>query len=154
MPLITDGVLWFHILTGAVALLLGIFNLLFTAKGTRLHIRIGRMFWYSMIAMAVSGIVVAVLRPKAAFVLIGLLSMYLVNTGRNALRRPNGTVNRDNVFWLGVATSCLVTGIVLGSYAFAADGHVFGSPFVNQNRRSPSSVLPHGRTPPSWGYIA
>ena len=130
MNYMADGVLWFHIATGACALLLGLFNLLFTRKGTSLHIRTGRMFWYSMIAMATSGIVVAILRPKAGFVLIGFLSMYLVNTGRNALKRPNGAVNRDTVWWLAVASSCLVMGIALGGYALAEGGQLFGSPYA------------------------
>ena len=122
--------LWFHIATGAFALLVGVFNLLFTRKGARLHVTTGRMFWYSMIAMGASGIVVAILRPKAGFVLIGLLSVYLVDTGRNALRRPRGMVNHATVSWFAIATSCLVAGLVLGGYAFAADGRAFGSPYA------------------------
>ena len=128
MSYMTDAVLWFHIATGACALLLGLFNLLFTQKGGSLHVRTGRMFWYSMIAMATSGIIVAILRPKAGFVLIGLLSLYLVNTGRNALKRPNGIVNRDTALWLAVASSCLVMGVALGGYAISKGGQLFGSP--------------------------
>lgn len=80
--------------------------------------------------MAASGIIVAIARPKAGFVLIGLLSLYLVSTGRNALRRPKGTVNRETVFWFAIATCCLVAGVVMGGYAFAADGRAFGSPYA------------------------
>ncbi len=123
-----DAVLWLHIATGAAALFLGVFNLLFTQKGSRLHVQTGRMFWYSMIAMAVTGIVVAIERPKAGFVLIGILSMYLVNTGRNALRRPNGKVNGDNRLWFVVSNICLLAGVALGSYALTVGGRLFGSP--------------------------
>ncbi|HEY6598731.1 MAG TPA: hypothetical protein VIZ30_05445 [Pseudomonadales bacterium] len=131
MSHVADAVLWFHIVAGAAALLVGAFSLLLTRKGTAIHIGTGRAFWYSMVAMAYSGIVVAVLRPKAAFVLIGLLSLYLVHTGRHALRRPRGAVNRDTVFWFAVAVSCLGAGIGIGSYGLlGADGHVFGSPSV------------------------
>lgn len=128
MSYAADAVLWLHIATGAGALLLGVFNLLFTRKGARLHVLTGRMFWYSMLAMAITGVVVAIERPKAGFVLIGVLSMYLVNTGRNALRRPGGTVNADSRFWFAVATGCLLAGMALGSYALTRGGWLFGSP--------------------------
>jgi uncharacterized membrane protein len=130
MTELTGAVLWFHILTGAIALLVGVFTLLFTRKGTRFHITTGTLFWYAMIAMASSGVLVAIVRPNAAFVLIGLLSVYLVNTGRNALRRRNGAVDRDTVLWLGVAAGCLVAGIVLGGVALAAGGQLFGSSYA------------------------
>jgi uncharacterized membrane protein len=128
MNYLMDGILWVHIATGGAALVLGLFNLAFTGKGGQLHVRTGRLFWQSMIAMAVTAVLIAIERPRAGFVLIGVLSLYLVKTGRNALTRRPDAGNRDTVFWFVVATSCLVAGILAGSYAIATERQLFGSP--------------------------
>ena len=120
--------MWFHILTGALALVAGICNLLIGRKGGPAHVKVGRLFWYSMTAMGASGVVIAIMRPKAAFVLIGLLSLYLVNTGRNALRQKHGSPNSHVAFWFVVAASCLVAGIAMGAYGLLLGESVFGSP--------------------------
>ena len=114
-----QALLWFHIATGGVALTAGLFTLFLTVKGSRRHVRAGLAFWYSMSAMALSGIVVAVLRPVAVFVLIGLLSLYLIHTGRNALTRSGGAVNRTTKIWFGVVITCLLAGTGLLPHSLA-----------------------------------
>lgn len=130
MNALARGLLLFHVAAGSLALAVGVFNLLLTPKGRALHVRTGKIFWSAMIAMAASGIVIAALRPDAVFILIGLLSLYLVQTGRNALTRPRGAVDDSSRFWLVVSASCLAAGIGLGVYGLATDGEVFGSSYA------------------------
>lgn len=125
MTTAVHAVLWFHILAGGIALVAGLCNVVIGNKGSRVHVGVGRWFWYSMIAMGASGVVLAIAKPKAGFVLIGLLSLYLVNTGRNALRHQHGG---SSGFWFVVAASCLVAGMAIGAYGLFLGEAVFGSP--------------------------
>ena len=120
--------LWFHIVTGGAGILAGIVALS-TAKGSRRHILWGIWFWRLMLAMAASGIVLAILGPRAVFIFIGVLSLYLVNTGRNALTRKNGEVNRASWFWFSVALLSLLAGAGLGAWSLVIGENVFGSPW-------------------------
>ena len=125
----TSAILWFHITTGGLALLAGLITLFATEKGSSRHVRCGIAFWYLMGAMAVSGVLLAILRASAVFILIGLLSLYLIHTGRNALTRTGGMVNRDTKAWFAVALACFVAGVFLGSWGLLAGGEILGSPF-------------------------
>ncbi len=125
----TRAILWFHIATGGLALVAGMVTLFATEKGSSRHVRSGIAFWYLIGAMAVSGVVLAILRASAVFVLIGLLSLYLINTGRNALTRSGGLVDRDTKAWFTLAIACFVAGLALGSWSIIAEEEVLGSPF-------------------------
>ena len=120
--------LWFHIATGGAGILAG-FVALSMAKGSRRHIHWGIWFWRLMIAMAISGIVLAILGPRAVFIFIGVLSLYLVNTGRNALTRKNGVVNRASWVWFSVALLSLIAGAGLGTWSLVSGEDAFGSPW-------------------------
>ena len=121
-------ILWFHIATGAAGILAGL-GALSTAKGSSRHIRLGIWFWWLILAMALSGIVLAILATRAVFIFIGVLSLYLVNTGRNALTRRSGQVNRDTWFWFSVALLSLLSGISLGVWSLIIGENVIGSPW-------------------------
>ena len=121
--------LWFHIATGGLALVAGIVTLFATRKGSRRHVRWGVAFWISMTAMAVSGIAIAMLRPTGFFIFIGLLSLYLINTGRNALTRSGGAVDRATRAWFALIIACFVAAVVLGSWSLVSRQPVLGSPF-------------------------
>lgn len=121
--------LWLHIATGGVALAAGLVTLFGTEKGSRVHVRWGIAFWAAMTAMAVSGIVVAMLRPRAVFILIGLLSLYLINTGRNALTRSGGAVDRSTRAWFALVIVCLAAGLLLGGWSLVSGKQVLGSPY-------------------------
>lgn len=125
----TPALLWFHVATGGLSLLAGLATLFGTRKGSSLHVRCGIAFWYLMGAMAVSGVLLAIVRVRAVFILIGLLSLYLIHTGRNALTRSGGTVNRDTKAWFALALVCLVAGVSLGTWGLLGGGEVLGSPF-------------------------
>lgn len=125
---IAQPVLWFHIATGGLALVAGSATLFATEKGSRRHVRCGIAFWYLMLAMAASGIALAVLRTRAVFVLIGLLSLYLIHTGRNALTRAGGSVNRDTKAWFTLAFVCLASGLGLGFWSVVSGDEVLGAP--------------------------
>src|ERR671933_1927023 len=76
-----------HILTGSLALLFG-YVALYSAKGAALHRKSGVLFVYSMLTMAVLGIVLAVGRNKAPSVNVpaGLLTSFLVLTPLTTVR--------------------------------------------------------------------
>ena len=123
-----DITLWFHILTGGAGIVAGVCALA-TTKGSRRHIQWGIAFWWLMLAMAMSGIVLALAAPKAVFMFISVLSVYLINTGRNALTRKSGVVNRATWIWFSVALVSLLAGAGLGIRSLLLGVDVFGSPW-------------------------
>lgn len=122
-------ILALHIVCGGLGMLSGVTALL-SPKGARLHVRCGIAFWYLMSAMALSGILLAILHPRPVFILIAVLSIYLVNTGRNALTRSGGKVDRSTRIWFGVALACCVSGLGFGSWSIASGAERFGDPPV------------------------
>jgi len=83
-----------HIVAGGFALVLGAIALSATKGGT-LHRRSGILFVYTMLAMAVAGVMMAPLRGVAPAVNIpaGLLTAYFVTTALTALR-PRSPASR------------------------------------------------------------
>lgn len=74
-----------HILAGAMAMLSG-FSILFITKGSALHKRVGRAFFYAMLALGSSGAAVATLRSIPLSLLNGLLVCYFVLTSLSTIR--------------------------------------------------------------------
>jgi hypothetical protein len=50
-------------------------------------VRYGLVFWYTMLAMAFSGIAISILIENWVLLLTGLITIYMLFTGRNALTR-------------------------------------------------------------------
>jgi uncharacterized membrane protein len=118
-----------HILAGGLALAAG-YVALYAAKGARLHRKSGMLFVWTMLTMAVFGLVVTLARDAgpAANVPAALLTCYLVVTGLTAVRPPAAGARRLDlgglVLVLAVAAVCLVFGVE----AIAAGGSRDGIP--------------------------
>ncbi len=123
------SILWFHIITGGIAILFGVLTLFATNKGSAQHIRLGVAFWLAMMAMAFSGILVAVLNTRAVFIFIGILSLYLIHTGRLALTRKGGVANRQTTVWLIVNCLCFIACIGLGIQSIRLDQPLLGADY-------------------------
>ncbi|MEP0368307.1 MAG: hypothetical protein ABJN36_15640 [Cyclobacteriaceae bacterium] len=81
-----------HIAGGTVALLSGLLSLL-SKKGSTWHIRFGLIFFYSMIIMAGMASFLAAFSTRESFnLIVGLFTIYLVLTSRQAIVSKMGTI--------------------------------------------------------------
>jgi len=112
--------LLFHILAGALGLVLGAVALSAT-KGATLHRRSGIVFVYAMLTMSVSAIMMASLRGVAPAVNIpaGLLTAYLVITALTALRPRTAASRLVDLGAMLVAFGVGLISVALGLEALA-----------------------------------
>jgi uncharacterized membrane protein len=75
-----------HIAGGVLALVFG-YIALFAAKGSTLHRKSGTLFVFAMVAMSLTGALVAAVRNTPSSVVAGLLTFYFVTTGMLTVRR-------------------------------------------------------------------
>ena len=80
---LTGLILAAHVAGGAVALLSGLGAML-TEKGGDAHIRWGRIYYWAMAVVALSALVLAIIRPLWFFVALSVFSFYFVFYGRRA----------------------------------------------------------------------
>ncbi|MFC5271123.1 hypothetical protein [Adhaeribacter terreus] len=78
------AILFFHILAGTVALGSGLVAI-FATKGRNNHRRSGRIYEFSMYAVAVSAILMCLLKFNPFLLAIAVFSLYLTYTGKRAL---------------------------------------------------------------------
>ncbi len=116
----------FHILTGSAALLAG-GAALFVRKGGSLHAKAGTLFFGSMLAMAGTGALIAVVKPERGTAVIGLFTCYLVATAWTAARRRDGRAGVADVAGLAVALACAAAMLGLGLLASASPDGRFDS---------------------------
>ena len=112
--------LFVHIIAGGVGILSG-FIALYAVKGARAHRRSGTVFVYAMIAMALLGATMAVVRNKAPAgnVPVAFLTMYLVITALTTVR-PRALESRRLDFGLMVLASVITLAFfTIGSIAIA-----------------------------------
>jgi hypothetical protein len=76
-----------HIVAGVLALVFG-YVALFAAKGGTLHRKSGLLFVCAMVALSLSGALVAALTSSNISVVAGLLTFYFVTTALVTVRRP------------------------------------------------------------------
>lgn len=84
----TQVILIIHILAGFTALVTG-FVAITTQKGKRWHIRSGRIYFWSMILVAISAVSLSIIRPNIFLLFISLFSFYLTWSGYRAIRWKN-----------------------------------------------------------------
>jgi uncharacterized membrane protein len=118
-----------HIIAGSLGLIFG-YAALFAAKGGRLHRRSGKGFVYTMLTVAVFGLVIAVSRGVAPAINVpaALLTAYLVITGLVTVR-PIGTGARSlHVGAMLVALSVGLVSLTFGLEAVSNGGMRNGMP--------------------------
>lgn len=81
--------LYMHIAAGALALLTGAVSLL-TSKGGKVHRRSGLVFFYSMLAVALSAFIISVVKSNPFLLAISVFSFYLNYTGYRVLKNKTG----------------------------------------------------------------
>ncbi len=126
-----------HIIAGLLGLTAGAVALS-AVKGGKLHRKSGMIFFYSMIIMAATGTVIAVVRSENISVVAGLLALYLVFTALLAVRRPVQTFDWLDALAMMIGLSAFILGMKFGFDGFnnpdlvkqgqpPAIGFIFGS---------------------------
>ena len=91
-----------HFVSGAIGLLSG-FVVIALTKGNKTHKRIGQVYFYSMLLLGVSGVIVAATRSIPLSLLNGLVICYFVLTSLQTIRFSNDTLNIYDKILTGLA---------------------------------------------------
>ncbi|MFP7723625.1 hypothetical protein [Lysobacter sp. A3-1-A15] len=102
-----------HVAAGSVALASGGVAL-YSLKGAKVHRKSGMLFVLVMMAMSVTGAVMAALKPEAISVLAGALTFYLVTTALLTVRRPASGARWIDLGAMLVALAIGIAGIHFG----------------------------------------
>jgi uncharacterized membrane protein len=105
-----------HIAGGCTAIVSGAVAMSFR-KGSGRHSLAGKVFAIAMLAMAGSGVVMAVMKNQATSVLGGMLALYLVSTAWATAKRGDG---ETGVFDRVALVAALVVGAFEVDFGFAA----------------------------------
>jgi uncharacterized membrane protein len=82
-----------HIIGGITGIISG-FVAIYAVKGAKLHRKSGMIFVYGMLALSITGTVMAAMKSQRGNVIGGLITFYLVTTGLLTLRRwPGAEMN-------------------------------------------------------------
>ena len=117
-----------HLVAGTIGLLAGLVALS-VLKGGALHRRSGLVFTYAMLAVAVSGVVMASVKAQRFNLIGGLLTFYMVTTAITTVRRktPEASWYDFGLMVVGMATVAL--GVTVGlEAARSASGRIDGLP--------------------------
>jgi len=121
-----------HIVGGAVGLLTGLVNVI-RKKGDKNHVRIGKLFFFSMLTAGLSSLVLSVLNPNYFLFMVGVFTLYMVGTGNRyiqiKIRHQNNQPKRLD--W-AISITMLTAGVVficLGTYSLI-NANSFGLVFV------------------------
>lgn len=102
-----------HIVGGSIALISGAAALA-VRKGGRWHARVGTAFFASMLVMAGTGAVIAMLKPERGTALVGAFTCYLVVTAWTAARERSGKPTGFDRAALAIAIGCTIGQLFLG----------------------------------------
>src|SRR5262249_37271147 len=117
-----------HIPAGLIAIATG-YVALSALKGGPLHRKSGMVFVYSMMVMALSGALIAVLKPDVSTMLGGLVASYFVVTGLLTVRPRDARTTRFEALALVAATALTTTYLIFGVEALeSATGRKNGYP--------------------------
>lgn len=122
-----QGNLWIHIIIGTVALVVAPGAML-ARKGGRWHRRWGKTYFWAMAVVALTAVVMSLMRSGLFLLLVAVFSFYLAFTGYRALyrKRPHDPVAlMDGI----VAGASLLGGVGLTVYGgwLSASGDGFGA---------------------------
>ena len=106
-----------HIAAGTAALIAGTVNIL-RKKGDPLHQRVGRIFFYSMMLVGASALLLSVLHPNAFLFIVGVFTIYLVGTAQRYLSLK-GLAQGQKPGWIDLS---LTLGMLAFGLAFLGYG--------------------------------
>ncbi len=107
-----------HILFGSVALFVAPAAMM-TGKGGAWHRRWGKVFFWAITGVAITAVVLSVIRSGLFFLLVAVFSFYLALTGYRILYRKTAEQRAGKVDWTAA------TAMILGSLGLIAHG-VYG----------------------------
>ena len=128
------GILYTHIVAGGLALLVGPIAM-FNQDGGKLHRKSGIIYFYSMMVIFVSSIILSIVRENWFLFMVGIFSCYLVLTGYRALKLKmlHRGQKAEKIDWFILIIS-LIAGrglIAMGVWMFWSQGNSFGLvPFI------------------------
>jgi len=102
-----------HIVAGSAALISG-GAALALRKGGRWHGRSGTVFFAAMIAMTLTGALVAAVKPERATAVIAIITCYLVATAWRTAKRRDGRAGRFELAALAVVIACALAQLGFG----------------------------------------
>lgn len=122
-----------HVVFGFLSLFTG-FIVFILKKGTKKHVRIGRIYFFAMLGVFLTSIWVSVLKANIFLLLIGFFSFYLVHSGirLNQFRKSSIVLFRDRFFTMIYFTCFLgmvgyaILGFIKGYQALGIVLGVFG----------------------------
>lgn len=112
---IFKAVLIIHILFGSVALFVAPAAML-TRKGGLWHRRWGKLFFWAITGVAITAVVLSLIRSGLFFLLVALFSFYLAFTGYRVLSRKTSQQRASRGDWIAVSA------MFVGSVALLAFG--------------------------------
>lgn len=109
--------LFVHVLSGGIALLSGL-GAIFTKKGQKKHILSGSIYFWSMLLVTLTGLVVGLFRGNVFLQTIAVFSFYMAFTGKRVLRykkaiTPTYLDWSANLLALSVSMLMLIWGILI-----------------------------------------
>lgn len=110
-----NGILAVHIGMGTLGVLTGAAALAFR-KGSEPHRVAGTVFVLSMLFMAATAAILAVMKPQPGLVVGGLMTIYFIGTAWMAGRRKDG---ETGAFEIGAFLAALALAIALATSAYA-----------------------------------
>ena len=117
-----------HLIAGTTGLLAGVVAL-YALKGGELHRRSGLIFTSAMLAVAVSGIAMAIVKAQRMNLIGGLLTFYMVATAIVTIRRTTSAVQWYDVALTLVGIGATLLGVYVGlETARSATGRIDGLP--------------------------
>jgi hypothetical protein len=117
-----------HVLAGTVALVSGA-AALSSPKGGLVHLRAGRVFFFAMMVMTLTGTMLAVLKPSLISAQGGTIALYLVLTSWVTARHRNGEAGAFERVAFGFAISCVVLGLLFAWAALRPTVRIDGVPW-------------------------
>lgn len=100
--------LFIHVLAGGLALLSGIVAIL-SKKGQNIHIKSGRIYYWSMMTVIITAVIVSTFRENAFLQSIAVFSFYLAFTGKRLLRYKKA-ISPKPIDWI-ISSIALVVAI-------------------------------------------
>src|SRR5499426_2158132 len=127
---------WIHIAAGTVALVLAPLAML-TVKGGRAHRRWGKIYFWSMAAVAATAVVMALWRPKIFLALLAVFSFYMAFSGYRTLwrKRPAQGQGPTALDWTAALLTFAVSAVMV---VFGALGMILAGLDIGKFVRPPT----------------
>jgi len=107
-----QNILYLHAISGGIALISGIVAVA-TKKGSKPHVKSGNIYFWSMLSVIVTGLIVGYFRNNIFLQAIAIFSFYMAFTGKRFLRNKK-EVTPKPIDWVVGVLSALVGLSMLG----------------------------------------